>query len=205
MIVIIDYGMGNVGSILNMLRRIGAAAQVSSKPGEIDKADKLILPGVGTFDHGMANLSERGLIPLLNNKVLEQKCPVLGICLGMQLLSKTSEEGVLPGLGWIDAATRRFCFDEKSAHLKIPHMGWDVVKPMNGGKPLFEGFDAPPRFYFVHSYHVCCSKSEDVLGTSFYGYEFTAAVRRGNVMGTQFHPEKSHKFGMRLLRNFADS
>lgn len=203
MIVIIDYGMGNVGSILNMLRRIGAGAKVSGDPGEIDKADKLILPGVGAFDLGMANLSERGLIPGLNKKVLEQKCPVLGICLGMQLLSRKSEEGVLPGLGWIDAATRRFRFDEKNAHLKIPHMGWALVKSMNGGKPLFDGFDTELRFYFVHSYHVCCSRPEDILGTSFHGCEFTAAVKRENVMGTQFHPEKSHKFGMRVLRNFA--
>ena len=203
MIIIIDYGMGNVGSILNMLKKIGENAMISGVSNDIMTADKLILPGVGAFDHGMAHLSERGLIPLLNKRVLEDKCPILGICLGMQLLSCRSEEGELPGLGWVDAETRRFQFNGELGHLKIPHMGWNEVRA-NGQPPLFERFEKTPRFYFVHSYHVCCKRPEDVMATSFYGYEFTAAIGKENVMGTQFHPEKSHHYGMHLLRNFAN-
>jgi glutamine amidotransferase len=203
MIVIIDYDMGNVGSIINMLKKIGATAKISYKMDDILTADKLILPGVGAFDQGVINLAERNLVPILNKKVLEDRCPVLGICLGMQLMSRRSEEGELPGLGWVEAETRRFQFSEEIGHLKIPHMGWNEVRA-NGQPPLFARFEKTPRFYFVHSYHVCCKSQEDVMATSFYGYEFTAAIGKENVMGTQFHPEKSHSFGMQLLRNFAN-
>lgn len=203
MIIIIDYGMGNVGSILNMLKKIGISAKISGAPNDILTAEKLILPGVGAFDHGMTHLAERGLIPLLNRRVREDKCPILGICLGMQLLSRRSEEGALPGLGWVEAETRRFQFDGEIDHLTIPHMGWNEVRA-NGQPSLFEGFEKSPRFYFVHSYHVCCERPEDVMATSSYGYEFTAAVGKENIMGTQFHPEKSHRYGMHLLRNFAN-
>lgn len=202
MIAIIDYGMGNVGSILNMLKRLDEDARITRDLSEIKAADKLILPGVGAFDQGMTNLFNFGLIQALNGKVLNEKCPIMAICLGMQLLSNASEEGKLPGLGWIDAHTLRFRFESANAYLKIPHMGWNTVKPVDQSG-LFAGFDELPRFYFVHSYHVCCKDPGDVLATASYGYEFTAAVRRGNVMGTQFHPEKSHKFGMRMLKNFA--
>lgn len=203
MIVIIDYGMGNVGSIRNMLNRIGVPAMVSAELENIRAAEKLILPGVGAFDHGMSNLVERGFIPLLKQKVVEEKTPILGICLGMQLFSRSSEEGKLPGLGWIDADTRRFKFDGESSHLKIPHMGWNTVNPV-GEESLFQGFPQIPRFYFAHSYHVCCRHPEDVIGTTCYEYAFAAAIQRGNILGTQFHPEKSHKFGMHVLRNFAE-
>ena len=204
MIVIIDYGMGNLGSILNMLKKIGADAKISSELSDVISAYKLILPGVGAFDEGMRKLMESELLQALNKKILEEKCPVLGICLGMQLLTRCSEEGGLAGLGWIDAETRRFKFDEEeTAHLKIPHMGWNEVNP-TGDSRLFFGFEQLPRFYFVHSYHVCCKNREDILATSFYGYEFTAAVGKENIMGTQFHPEKSHHYGMHLLRNFAN-
>jgi glutamine amidotransferase len=203
MIVILDYGMGNIGSIRNMLKKIGAPAEISSDPSDILNAKKLILPGVGAFDHGMENLSNRRFIPLLNKKVFEDKCPILGICLGMQLLSQSSEEGNLPGLGWIGAQTRRFHFPAEMANLKIPHMGWNEVKPLSTA-PLFIGFNETPRFYFVHSYHVCCNDPADILATTSYGYEFVSAVKHENIMGTQFHPEKSHKFGMRLLRNFVE-
>lgn len=202
MIVIIDYGMGNVGSILNMLKKIGCQASISADPAEITKAEKLILPGVGAFDHGMRNLAERNLVALLNKKIVDDRCPVLGICLGMQLLSKRSEEGQLPGLGWIAAETRKFKFDSEKIALKVPHMGWNEVNSRDPST-LFKGFDETPRFYFVHSYHVCCEREEDILATSYYGFEFVAAVRNGNIMGTQFHPEKSHRFGMQLLRNYA--
>lgn len=203
MIIIIDYGMGNVGSILNMLKKVGTSAKISGEPDDIMAAEKLILPGVGAFDNGMTRLAEKGLIPLLNKKVLEEKCPILGICLGMQLMSCKSEEGELPGLGWVEAETRRFKFNGEIGHLKIPHMGWNEVRA--SGQPLlFERFEKPPRFYFVHSYHVCCERPEDVMATSFYGYEFTAAIGKENVMGTQFHPEKSHRYGMHFLRNFVN-
>jgi len=203
MIVIIDYGMGNVGSILNMLKKIGYQAAISADPNEIMKADKLILPGVGAFDEAMSNLQQSRLVPLLNQRALEDRCPILGICLGMQLMSRRSEEGRLPGLGWIEADTRRFHLGPEQGHLKTPHMGWNLVDVMDT-TGIFAGFEEPPRFYFVHSYHVCCDDPSNVLATSTHGYKFTSAIRRDNILGTQFHPEKSHKYGMRLLLNFAN-
>jgi imidazole glycerol-phosphate synthase subunit HisH len=203
MIVIVDYGMGNIGSILNMLKRVGAQAKISSAVEDIAAAGKLILPGVGAFDTGMQNLCASGLVEVLNDKVLTQQTPTLGICLGMQLLTRRSEEGKLPGLGWIDGETVRFRFDETQQDLKIPHMGWNTVT-VRREDALFRGLDDDPRFYFVHSYHVVCANEDDVIGSTHRGYDFVSAVRRGNVMGTQFHPEKSHRFGMKLLQNFAE-
>ena len=201
MIVIVDYGMGNLGSIANMLKKVGAQAVVSGNGADLEKADKIILPGVGAFDTGMKNLRQLGLLPVLNGKVLRDKTPVLGVCLGMQLLTKGSQEGDLPGLGFIDAETIRFKFDKDQANLKIPHMGWNSIK-IKQESPLFADMYEDPRFYFVHSYHVVCRDEKDVLATSFYGYEFTSAVARENILGTQFHPEKSHKFGMKVYQNF---
>lgn len=203
MIVIIDYGLGNLGSMANMLKKIGAAAVVSSDPMDIKKADKLILPGVGSFDAGMENLESRGLISVLNKRVLEDKVPILGVCLGMQLLGKRSEEGQLPGLGWLDAETIRFHFQDINANLKIPHMGWNQLID-NHTHPLFAGLEEVNRFYFVHSYHVVCANLDNVLARTSYGVDFTSAIVKDNIMGVQFHPEKSHKFGMRLLNNFAE-
>lgn len=203
MIAIVNYGIGNLGSILNMLQRIGVAAQVAQTPAAILAAEKLILPGVGAFDTGMASLGASGLRDVLDEKVVGQKTPVLGVCLGMQLLGRRSEEGQLPGLGWLDAETIRFRFDPKATGLKIPHMGWNTVRPANG-TPIFAGFTEPPRFYFVHSYHMACADAGDVAATVHHGSDVTAAVARGHVMGVQFHPEKSHAYGMKLLRAFAD-
>ncbi len=203
MIVVIDYGLGNLGSVANMLKKIGVSAVISSDPAVVEKADKLILPGVGAFDAGMKNLETRGLIPLLNFRVLEQKTPILGLCLGMQLLGKRSEEGQLPGLGWLDAQVVRFKFDSNAGNLKIPHMGWNtlaVCQPY----PLFADLEAENRFYFVHSYYVVCADQSNVLAQTNYGFDFASAVVKDNIMGVQFHPEKSHKFGMRLLKNFAE-
>lgn len=202
MIVIVDYGMGNLGSILNMLKKIGAPAQVSCDPLEIERADKLILPGVGAFDNGMQKLAELGLLPVLNHTVLERKTPTIGLCLGMQLLMQRSEEGTLPGLGWLEGETVRFRFDGDETKLKIPHMGWNS-SVIQRSSPLSAGLGTEARFYFVHSYHVVCQRAEDVVATTNYGYDFASIVQRGNIMGTQFHPEKSHKFGMKLLANFA--
>jgi len=201
-IVIVSYGMGNLGSIKNMLKKVGCASVISGEPDEIATADKLILPGVGAFDNGMKQITDNGLLPVLNRKALEEKTPLLGICLGMQLLTTRSQEGQRDGLGWIDAEVVKFDFGEQS-QLKIPHMGWNVVRRV-GQSPLTEDMDSKARFYFVHSYHVVCNDAADVVLTCDYGGEFTCAVQHDNIMGVQFHPEKSHRFGMHLLKNFAE-
>ena len=201
MIVVVNYGMGNLGAIVNMLHKIGVEAMLSSSVADIEKADKLILPGVGAFDSGARNLNELGLINILNMKAIEEKIPILGICLGMQLFTKRSEEGKLPGLGWLDAETVRFNFGNAQKNLKIPHMGWNellIRKPSF----IFHDMHEVLRFYFVHSYHVVCHKPGDILTTTLYGYEFVSSVQRKNIVGVQFHPEKSHRFGLRLLHNF---
>lgn len=199
MITIVDYGLGNLGSIQNMLRRIGADSVITRDVNEITRATKLILPGVGAFDAGMRNLHEYGLVEALNHKVKREKIPVLGICLGMQLMAEASEEGVLPGLGWVGAKTRRFSAAEGR---KVPHMGWRAVE-IRKHCGLVAGLEQGSRFYFVHSYFVACHDRKDALLSADYGGTFDAAFAAGNVMGVQFHPEKSHRFGMRLLGNFA--
>lgn len=201
MIAIIDYKMANLGSILNMIKKIRVPATATAEPSVIEKAEKIILPGVGAFDNAMRNLQATGLIPLLEQRILREGTPLLGICLGMQLLSRSSTEGKIPGLGWIDAETIKFSFDP-STHLKIPHMGWSEIQTAKES-PLMEGLGDHARFYFVHSYHVVCTNSNDVLATATYGRRFTAAVQQKNIMGVQFHPEKSHRFGLQLLTNFS--
>jgi len=203
MIAIIDYGMGNLGSIHNMLSRIGSASVITSDKGDIESADKVILPGVGAFDNAMINLDRLNLIPTLKAKVIDKKTPILGICLGMQLFSRNSEEGRLPGLGWIDAQTVRFRFDADHANLKIPHMGWNTIEVKRRGS-ILDGMYEVSRFYFVHSYHVRCNDESNVLATTTYGITFHSAITKDNIIGTQFHPEKSHKFGLKLLRNFVE-
>jgi glutamine amidotransferase len=195
--------MGNLGSIANMIKKIGTNAIISSKIADIESASKLILPGVGAFDSGMKRLKESGLLPALDKKVHKLKTPILGICLGMQLFTLESEEGEMPGLGWIEAKTVRFKFNSENKNLKIPHIGWNTVTPKAGHK-LFENFYQEPRFYFVHSYHVVCSTKENNAATTFYGYEFISSFQKDNVYGVQFHPEKSHRFGMQLLKNFTE-
>ena len=202
MITIIDYKTGNLGSIQNILKRIGENSIVTSDKSEIAKAKKIILPGVGAFDTGMNNLKALDLIGVLNEKALADKIPVLGICLGMQLLSKGSEEGSQPGLGWINADTLRFRFID-TTEFKIPHMGWNFVDCKKAGN-LFDNMHPDPRFYFVHSYYFSANEKEDILATTTYEIEFTSAIEKGNILGVQFHPEKSHKFGLKLLKNFVD-
>lgn len=203
MIVVVDYGMGNVGSIANMLRKVGADAQISSKTQDIEKADKLILPGVGAFDAAMERISTSGLRAALDRRVLADKVPVLGICLGMQLLTERSEEGERPGLAWLAARTVAFR-GRIEQRLKSPHMGWNLVTP-HTPSALTAGFDSieEPRFYFVHSYFIECQDSAAAILRTTYGVTYDSAVQQGNVYGVQFHPEKSHHYGMRLLENFA--
>lgn len=200
--MIIDFGMGNLGSIQNMLKKIGVRAAISSDHGVIASAEKLILPGVGSFDQAVANLNALNLMTLLNEKVLKEKIQLLGVCLGMQLLTRRSEEGSMPGLNWIDAVAVKFRFENEK--LRVPHMGWNTVEIAKTDDPLFEGFSDDPRFYFVHSYYVKCDYESDILTTTDYGVRFCSSVVKDNIRGVQFHPEKSHKFGMKLLRNFAD-
>lgn len=200
-IVIVDYGMGNPGSIKSMLRHIGFSSVITSSPEVIGHADKIVLPGVGAFDSAMRNIRELGLLQSLNHRVLTDKIPVLGICLGMQILAYSSEEGIMPGLGWISGNVVRFCFDGEMESPKIPHMGWNVVS-LSKRSCLFQDMPSDMRFYFVHSYHLVCDNREDVLCATNYGFEFCSAVEHGNIFGTQFHPEKSHRYGMQLLENF---
>ncbi len=201
MIVIIDYKMGNLASIKNMLHRIGYNdVVISSDYKDVENADKLILPGVGSFDQGVRNLREYDLDSAIKYSVGEQGKPLMGICLGMQLLGAQSEEGTLQGLNLIPFDTVRFDLDKE---YKVPHMGWDEVVIKKKGEKITEGlYESSQRYYFVHSYHAVCQNNEDVLMTCNYGYEFVAAVSRDNICGFQFHPEKSHRYGMRLLENF---
>lgn len=205
MISIVDYGMGNLGSIANMLRYIGKSCEITSDPEQLYKAEKLILPGVGAFDSAMQNICNSGLRDALDDVALRRKVPVLGICLGMQLLTKGSEEGVLPGLNWIDAHTLSFR-GRVSNQYKVPHMGWNVVRAWQADSPLLKGLynEDEVRFYFVHSYFVKATHKSDNLLSSEYGLTFDAAINRDNIFGVQFHPEKSHRFGMTLLKNFAE-
>ena len=199
MVGIINYGLGNLGSIQNMLKVIGEKSIISSNPEELDKCDRYILPGVGAFDAGMNKLNESGLTEYIKEKANNERKPILGICLGMQLLGRKSEEGTLPGLGLIPFDNIRFRLDDTD--LKVPHMGWDIVE-FKQDNSLLKGLEGTQRYYFVHSYHAQCDSKENVLMTCDYGYEFAASVVKGNIMGVQLHPEKSHDFGMALLRNF---
>lgn len=193
---------GNFASVVRMIERGGGKARILERPSQLADSGKVILAGVGAFDYGMRNLQD-GWIDALNELVQVRKAPALGICLGMQLMCASSEEGGLPGLGWIDAVVRRFVPPETEPGLKIPHMGWNTVSVAHDN-PLLPRDGGEQRFYFVHSYHPVCSRPEEVLATAHYGYDFVAAVHRDNVFGVQFHPEKSHRFGMALLRNFVE-
>jgi glutamine amidotransferase len=203
MIVVVDYGVGNLASIVNMFKKIGVKALASSDMDLIAKAQKLILPGIGAFDSGMQKLNERGFVSLLTQLVMEKKVPVLGLCLGLQLMTKGSEEGQLAGLGWFDAETVRFKFDGDQSNLKVPHMGWNTIETRNP-HPLLSNLDTDSRFYFVHSFYVRCYETSSVLAETDYGGLFHSVVGKDNIVGAQFHPEKSHKFGMHLLKNFAE-
>ncbi len=200
MIAIIDYGVGNLGSISNMLKVIGEKSKITNDTDIIKKADGIILPGVGAFDAGMSKLNESGLARVIKEEAENGK-PILGICLGMQLLGRGSEEGKLPGLGLLPFECKKFSFDNEN--LKIPHMGWDIVE-FKQNHPILNGIEGQQRYYFVHSYHAVCDNNENILMSCDYGYEFTCAVVKNNVIGMKFHPEQSHDFGMAIFSNFVD-
>jgi len=203
MIAIVDYGLGNLGSIVNMLKKLGYSSEIMNSPTDLRSPSGIILPGVGAFDTGMKNLVQKGWVDALNENVFVRKTPVLGICLGMQLMTKGSEEGKLEGLGWVDAQTLKF--KSNNPRFKIPHMGWNVVKSVKESA-LLSGFQqfTDPRFYFVHSYYVENRSQSNTLLTTNYGHEFTSGFELDNIAGVQFHPEKSHKYGLMLLKNFGE-
>jgi imidazole glycerol-phosphate synthase subunit HisH len=201
LITIIDYGVGNLGSIQNMIKKVGGMSQITSDISAINDASKILLPGVGAFDNGMQKLNERNLIEVLNKKVKVDRVPILGICLGAQLMTKGSEEGELPGFNWVDIDTVKFKIDTEQT--KVPHMGWNEVVSQKESK-LFDSMFDNPRFYFVHSYHFKSNNKALVLTTTDYGYEFASSFEHENILGAQFHPEKSHKFGMKLMKNFVE-
>lgn len=197
MISVLNYGLGNLGSVLNMLNHVRIPTKLISQPTEIAEASAILLPGVGSFDAGMKNLKERGLIDALNEKAVHKKTPILGICLGAQLLMDGSEEGTEKGLGWISGNARHF--SNLIQNKRIPHMGWS---PIESNSPLFSNMDEDRRFYFVHSYYLNPTSGDHVLCTARYGENFVAGVQKENITGVQFHPEKSHQYGMQFFKNY---
>lgn len=196
-ITIIDYGIGNIGSLVNMFKKIEVQSHIATNKSDVKKAEKIILPGVGSFDHAMISLNKSGMRDELDHMVLDLKIPTLGICLGAQMLGHTSEEGQEKGLCWVPMITKRF--QEKS--LRIPHMGWNIVHPQKKHL-IFSSIDEEMRFYFVHSYFMHPFTDDIILAKSIYGQPFSSMVYSDNIVGAQFHPEKSHRFGLSLLKNF---
>lgn len=203
MIHIVDYGLGNIQAFVTMYKRLGIETVRAKTEDDLRDVRRLILPGVGAFDHAMELLDASGMRQPLERLVLEDKVPVLGICVGMQILACSSEEGVGKGLGWVDGRVRSFAGNVASAALPMPHMGWNDVAPASGS-PLFKGLEGDARFYFLHSYYFECSDAINSAARADYGFQFDCAVQRDNVYGVQFHPEKSHHWGAALLKNFAE-
>ncbi len=203
MIAIVDYGIGNVMAFLNVYKRLNIPATVARTTSDLQAASKIILPGVGSFDHAMDRFQQSGMRETVEELVMAQKVPVLGVCVGMQMLARESDEGRVPGLGWLAAHVRSFRTHQASAALPIPHMGWNDILPAPGTR-LFQGLDANPRFYFLHSFFFECDDRGDRIASTTYGFEFSSAVQRENVYGVQFHPEKSHHYGAQLLKNFSE-
>lgn len=203
MITIVDYGLGNVGAFANVYKRLDLPVRMARTADELADAERIILPGVGAFDHAMHLLDASGMRETLEDLVIDRKRPVIGVCVGMQMLAEGSDEGSRPGLGWIPGRVRHFSHAPANAELPMPHMGWNDVKPV-AGERLFKGLETDARFYFLHSYYFEAADPDDVAAHTSYGLEFGCAVRRGHVSGVQFHPEKSHHFGAALLKNFAE-
>jgi glutamine amidotransferase len=203
MISIVDYGLGNIQAFLNAYKRLNIEAKTATTATDLEGATKVILPGVGAFDHAMERLERSGMRGMLDELVLRERIPVLGVCVGMQILASDSDEGNLPGLGWIDGRVKSFASLEAPGALQLPHMGWNDVRPVPGTR-LFRQLESDARFYFLHSYYFECERRGDIAATSSYGHDFSSAVNSANIFGVQFHPEKSHHFGTRLLQNFAE-
>jgi len=202
MITIVDYGLGNILAFANVYKRLNIEVRFARSAKDLEGAERIILPGVGAFDHAMERLARSGMQEPLHQLVSHERVPVLGICVGMQILAKSSEEGILPGLSWIDGKVCHFKSNARSTDLPLPHMGWNDVAPKQGN-PLFKGLEDQARFYFLHSFYMDCADS-DTAATTSYGFDFPCAVNHDNVFGVQFHPEKSHHFGQQLLKNFGD-
>lgn len=204
MLVVVDYGLGNIRSILHKLHKLKIEARVGSTLEEIEQADKIILPGVGNFATGIKNIHNYGLINILSQKVLLEKTPILGICLGMQLFAKKSEEGYVNGLGWINAEIKKIDFTWSHGILRIPHVGWNNINIIKTS-PLLEGISPDSRFYFTHSYYLAPDDKDMIVAKTYYGQEFSSVIQNNNIYGTQFHPEKSHKAGMKIIQNFFEN
>jgi imidazole glycerol-phosphate synthase subunit HisH len=203
MIAIVNYGLGNISAFSNIYKNLGIPYVLAETVEQLMSGDKIILPGVGSFDNAMRLLKSSNMYQALNQMVLEESVPVLGICVGMQMLAGSSEEGAEPGLDWIDGIVKKIDGTESAGGLILPHMGWNEVKSLSGSK-LMEGLDRESEFYFLHSYYFHCNQAADVIADVEYGRRFTCAVNHKNIFGVQFHPEKSHKNGVRLLKNFAE-
>jgi glutamine amidotransferase len=203
MITIVDYGLGNIAAFANVYKTANIEVSIARTADDLKGTSKLILPGVGHFDHAMELLQQSGMRDALDTLVLRDKVPVIGICVGMQILARSSAEGKLPGLGWIDADVKAFKSRAATRDMALPHMGWNDVRPVSPNK-LFEELETDARFYFLHSYYFDCDRQQDVLAICNYGADFGCAVHSANIYGVQFHPEKSHRFGTRLLKNFAE-
>lgn len=203
MITIIDYGLGNISAFENIFKKLNVPIKIARNSDDLESASKIILPGVGAFDHAMDLLDESGMRPTLNRKVLHEKVPVIGICVGMQILGTSSDEGSRLGLGWIDGHVLKFDVGKMKANTNLPHMGWNDVKPIQIS-PLFSDLEENAQFYFLHSYYFECKHRENVLALTDYDFEFASAIVAENIYGVQFHPEKSHSFGIQLLKNFSE-
>ena len=203
MIGIIDYGLGNVKAFSNVYKNLNIPNKIIKNADELKYVDRIILPGVGAFDYAMKKLGDSGMQDALNMSVVEKNTPVLGVCVGMQILAESSEEGELKGLGWISGRVKKINFTSQNNPMIVPHMGWNKVIPTKKGEELFYGINLNPSFYFLHSYYFECKNKDRIISTSDYGQNFTSAVKRKNIYGIQFHPEKSHSNGIKLLKNFS--
>lgn len=204
MICIVDYGVGNIQAFLNLFKRLGVEVCRANTPDSLSGAVRLVLPGVGHFDHAMQRLNDSGMRPKLEDLVLEAQVPVIGICVGMQMLAQGSDEGTLPGLNWVPGRVRAFADQPQCANLPMPHMGWNVLQPRVPCKLFPQGTEVAPQFYFLHSYFFDAQDRKDVAATASYGLDFDAVVSRGHIHGVQCHPEKSHHWGEQLLKNFVE-